>query len=89
MVPFVLQSTFVLGRQVRFGNEPPTQRRSMSTVRCPAWAMCLDTAEDENVYAIRKLSALGAYDRQLLGDKGCCMLMPLAEPDTDIFPPQT
>jgi hypothetical protein len=86
---FVLQSTFLLGRQVRFGHELPTQRRSTTTVRCPAWAMCHDTAEDEDGYATRKLSALCAHDQQLLGDKGYCMVMTLAEPDTDIASPQT
>jgi hypothetical protein len=79
----------LLGRQLRFGHEPPTQRRSTTTVRCPAWAMCHDTAEDEDGYATRKLSALYAHDHQLLGDKCYCMLITLAEPDMDISSPQT
>src|SRR5919199_6684140 len=65
---FALQISFLLGRQLMFGHEPPTQRRSTTTVRCPAWAMCHDTAEDEDGYATQKLSALCAHDHQLLGD---------------------
>jgi hypothetical protein len=89
VAPFVLQNMFVLGGQLMFGHEPPTQRRSTTTVRCPAWAMCHDTAEDEDGNATRKLSALCAHNQQLLGDTCYCMLLILAEPDMDISSPQT
>src|SRR5712692_7505532 len=35
-----LQISFLLGRQLMFGQEPPIQRRSTTAVRWPACAMC-------------------------------------------------
>src|SRR6267378_7300335 len=35
-----LQISFLLGRQLTFGQEPPTHRRSTTTVCCPDCAKC-------------------------------------------------
>src|SRR5213595_2514053 len=37
---FALQTSFLLGRQLTFGQEPPIHRRSTTTVRRPALAPC-------------------------------------------------
>src|SRR5262245_38910166 len=36
---FALQISFLLGRQLMLGHEPPIHRRSTTAVRCPALAM--------------------------------------------------
>src|SRR5689334_22718168 len=37
---FALQISFLLGRQLIFGHEPPIHRRSTTAVGSPAWAKC-------------------------------------------------
>src|ERR1700680_558507 len=37
---FALQISFLLGRQLVFGQEPPINLRSTTAVRCPDLAMC-------------------------------------------------
>src|SRR5215470_4448725 len=39
-VTLALQISFLLGRQLMFGHEPPIQRRSITAVVCPLWAKC-------------------------------------------------